>query len=63
MIPMYLSSHFRSIARKALRGFWTLTIGVTLVAMLLGGGVDVTSSSAFGGRVTSSYRASGEYVL
>ena len=30
MISMYLSSHFRSIARKALRGFWALTIGVTL---------------------------------
>ena len=25
---MYLSRHFRSIARKALRGFWALTIGV-----------------------------------
>ena len=35
---MYLSGHFRSIARKALRGFWTLTIGVTLVAALLGSG-------------------------
>ena len=33
---MYLSRHFRSIARKALRGFWALTIGVTLVAVLLG---------------------------
>ena len=32
---MYLSRHFRSIARKALRGFWALTIGVTLVAVLL----------------------------
>ena len=58
---MYLSSHFRSIARKALRGFWALTIGVTLVAALLGGGVDFTSSSAFGGRITHSYRDSGEY--
>ena len=36
MISMYLSGHFRSIARKALRGFWALTIGVTLAAALLG---------------------------
>ena len=40
---MYLSRHFRSIARKALRGFWALTIGVTLVAVLLGGGASVVS--------------------
>lgn len=39
MISMYLAGHFRSIARKALRGFWTLTIGVTLLAALLGSGV------------------------
>ena len=58
---MYLSQHFRSIARKALRSFWALTIVVTLVAVLLGGGIDFTSSSAFGGRITSSYRNSGEY--
>ena len=58
---MYLSGHFRSIARKALRGFWALTIGVTLVAVLLGGGVDFASGSAPGGRITDSYRDSGEY--
>lgn len=58
---MYLSRHFRSIARKALRGFWALTIGVTLVAVLLGGGVDFASGSASGGRITDSYRDSGEY--
>ena len=60
---MYLSSHFRSIARKALRGFWALTIGVTLVAMLLGDGVDFMSGSASGGRITRSYRDSGEYSV
>ena len=58
---MYLSSHFRSIARKALRGFWALTIGVTLVAALLGSGVDFASGSASGGRITRSYQDSGEY--
>lgn len=58
---MYLSRHFRSIARKALRGFWALTIGVTLVAVLLGGGVDFASGSASGGRITHSDRDSGEY--
>lgn len=58
---MYLSRHFRSIARKALRGFWAFTIGVTLVAVLLGGGVDFASGSASGGRITDSYRDSGEY--
>lgn len=60
---MYLSRHFRSIARKALRGFWALTIGVTLVAVLLGGGVDFTSGSASGERITHSYRDSGEYSV
>lgn len=34
---MYRSSNFRSIARKSLKGFWGLSIGVTLVAGLLGG--------------------------
>ena len=58
---MYLSGHFRSIARKALRGFWALTIGVTLVAALLGSGVDFASGSASGGRITHSYQDPGEY--
>ena len=52
MMFIYRSSHFRSIARKALGGFWLLTIGVTLVAALLGGGgMDFAS----GGRITYSY--------
>ena len=58
---MYLSGHFRSIARKALRGFWALTIGVTLVAALLGSGVDFASGSASGGHITHSYQDPGEY--
>ena len=58
---MYLSGHFRSIARKALRGFWALTIGVTLVAALLGSGVDFASGSASRGRITHSYQDPGEY--
>lgn len=58
---MYLSGHFRSIARKALRGFWALTIGVTLVAALLGSGVDFASGSASGGRITHRYQDPGEY--
>lgn len=33
---MYEARHFRSIARRALRGFWGLTIAVTLVASILG---------------------------
>ena len=61
MISMYLSSHFRAIARKALRGFWALTIGVTLVAMLLGDGLDFSSSGVSGGRITDRYQYSGEH--
>ena len=34
-IFMYESRHFRSVARRALRGFWGLTIAVTLVASIL----------------------------
>ncbi len=34
---MYLARDFRSIARKSLKGFWGLSVGVTLVASLLGG--------------------------
>lgn len=52
---MYLARDFRSIARKALRGFWALTIGVTLVAMLLGGGLDFISSSVSGNRISDGY--------
>lgn len=33
---MYRARDFRSIARKALKGFWALSVGVALVAMLLG---------------------------
>lgn len=60
---MYLSSHFRAIARKALRGFWALTIGVTLVAVLLGGGLDFTSGAASGGRMGDRYQYSDEYSV
>ena len=55
---MYLASDFRSIARKSLRGFWALTIGVTLVAVLLGGGLDFMSSSASGNRISDGYNNS-----
>ena len=34
---MYTSSELRSIARKALKGFWGLSVGVTLVFSILGG--------------------------
>ena len=34
---MYISSELRSIARKALKGFWGISIGVTLLASILGG--------------------------
>ena len=40
---MYESRHFRSIARRALRGFWGLTIAVTLVASLLGSTVSFST--------------------
>ena len=63
MISMYLSRHFRAIARKALRGFWALTIGVTLVAVLLGGGLDFTSGAASGGRMGDRYQYSDEYSV
>lgn len=33
---MYRARDFRSIARKALKGFWALSVGMALVAMLLG---------------------------
>ena len=55
---MYLARDFRSIARKSLRGFWALTIGVTLVAVLLGGGLDFMSSSASGNRISDGYNNS-----
>lgn len=58
---MYLARHFRSIARKSLRGFWALTIGVTLVALLLGGGTDSATGSASGSRITYFNEESGEY--
>lgn len=59
---MYLARHFRSIARKSLRGFWALTIGVTLVAVLLGDGFDFVSSSSTGSRVTYRYQDTDCYV-
>lgn len=40
---MYESRHFRSVARRALRGFWGLTIAVTLVAGLLGSTVSFSA--------------------
>ena len=51
VILMYLVRDFSSVARKALRGFWALTIGVTLVAVLLGGELDFLSSSVSGSRI------------
>ena len=61
VISMYLASDFRTIARKALRGFWALTIGVTLLAVLLGGGVDYLSGSASGNRMNYRRQNSSEY--
>ena len=58
---MYLARHFRSIARKSLRGFWALTIGVTLVAMLLGEGLDYVSGSASGNRMAYRYQEPAQY--
>lgn len=43
---MYLARDFRSIARKSLKGFWGLSVGVTLVASLLGGMSGGSSSTA-----------------
>ena len=43
---MYESRHFRSVARRALRGFWGLTIAVTLVACLLGSTVSFPTGNA-----------------
>ncbi len=40
---MYESRHFRSVARRALRGFWGLTIAVTLVASILGSTVSFSA--------------------
>ena len=40
---MYESCHFRSVARRALRGFWGLTIAVTLVASILGSTVSFSA--------------------
>lgn len=44
---MYLACDFRSIARKSLKGFWGLSVGVTLVASLLGGAGDSSSTVTF----------------
>lgn len=38
---MYSTSDYRSMARRALKNYWWLAVGVTLLASLLGG----TSSS------------------
>ena len=35
---MYCASDYRSMARRALKSFWWLAIGVTLLATVLGGG-------------------------
>ena len=35
---MYCASDYRSMARRALKNFWWLAIGVTLLATVLGGG-------------------------
>ena len=35
---MYCASDYRSMARRALKNFWWLAVGVTLLATLLGGG-------------------------
>lgn len=43
---MYESRHFRSVARRALRGFWGLTIAVTLVACLLGSTVSFSAADS-----------------
>lgn len=43
---MYESRHFRSVARRALRGFWGLTIAVTLVASILGSTVSFPTGNA-----------------
>lgn len=47
---MYRARHFRWIARQALKVFfWALTIGITLVASLLGGTVVSSSGTSSGG--------------
>ena len=56
---MYLARDFRFVARKALRGFWALTIGVTLVAVLLGGELNFLSSSVSGSRTNDGYYIDG----
>lgn len=43
---MYESRHFRSVARRALRGFWGLTIAVTLVASILGSTVSFSAADS-----------------
>ena len=57
---MYESRHFRSIARRALRGFWGLTIAVTLVACLLGSTVSFPTGNA-SPRVTLKIPESSDY--
>ena len=34
---MYSASNYRSMARRALKNYWWLAVGVTLLASLLGG--------------------------
>ena len=57
---MYESRHFRSIARRALRGFWGLTIAVTLVASILGSTVSFSAADS-GVRVNLKLPASSDY--
>lgn len=41
---MYSASDYRGMARRALKNYWWLAVGVTLLASILGGTSSVTPS-------------------
>ena len=54
---MYCASDYRSMARRALKNFWWLAVGVTLLATVLGGGTSSLTVSFQNSDITSLCRS------
>lgn len=52
---MYCASDYRSMARRALKNFWWLAVGVTLLATVLGGGTSSLTVSFQNANVSQYY--------
>ena len=52
---MYCASDYRSMARRALKNFWWLAVGVTLLATVLGGGTSSLTVSFQNSNVSQYY--------